>query len=163
MNRFFFTAIFLSVQCACAIEIRVPEGWSQVEVPSEAAPYKMPPPIRPMIRLLSPDKDGSASIGQMKVAISLDEAAQSYSRGMPMRGFAVESTAKVIQNGHEGRHVKGYLSLAGNPTRIPVAVYIMMTKECILSVEVVSTKAPTMINDVMSWIIFKSVTDPPKE
>ncbi len=80
-----------------------------------------------------------------------------------MRGFTIESTAKVIQNGHEGRYIKGYLSLAGNPNKIPVAVYIIMTQECILSVEVVSTKAPTMINDVLGWIIFKPVNDLPKE
>ena len=113
-----------------------------------------------MIRLLSPGKDGSASIGQMKVAISLDEAAKSYAYGMPMRGFTIESTAKVIQDGYEGRHFKGYLSLAANPNKIPVAVYIIMTQECILSLEVVGTKAPSMINDVLSWITFKPVTDP---
>jgi hypothetical protein len=163
MNRFFLAAIFLSIQCACAIEIRAPEGWSQVEVPSEDVPYKMPPTIRPMIRLLSPGKDGSVSIREMKLAMSLDEAVKGYVRGMPMRGFTIESTAEVIQDGHEGRHIKGYLSLAGSPNTIPVEVYIIMTQESILSVEVVSTKAPSMITDVLSWIIFKPVTDPPKE
>jgi hypothetical protein len=39
----------------------------------------------------------------------------------------------------------------------------MMTQECILSVEVVGTKAPSMINDVVSWITFKPVTDPSKK
>jgi hypothetical protein len=163
MNRFFLAAIFMSIQCACAIEIRVPEGWSQVEVPSEAVPYKMPPLIRPMIRLLPPGKDGSVSIGEMKVDVSLDEAVKSYARGMPMRGFTIESTGKVIQNGHEGRHFKGHLSLAGSPNTIPVEVYIIITQECILSVEVVGAKAPSMINDVLSWIAFKPVTDPPKK
>lgn len=80
-----------------------------------------------------------------------------------MRGFVIESTAKVIQNGHEVRHIKGHLSIAGNPNKIPVAVYIILTPECILSVEVVSTKAPTMINDVLSWIVFKRVTEPAKK
>ena len=102
-------------------------------------------------------------LAEMKVAMSLDEAAKSYARGMPMRGFTIESTAKVNQNGHEGRHIKGYLSLAGSPNTIPVEVYIIMTQECILSVEVVGTKAPSMVNDVLSWITFKPVTDPSKK
>jgi hypothetical protein len=163
MNRFFLAAIFLCVHCACAVEIRVPEGWSQVEVPSGDVPYKMPPTIRPMIRLSSPGKDGSASIGEMKVIVSLGEAAKSYARGMPMRGFTIQSTAKVIHRGHEGRHIKGYLSLAGIPKTIPVEVYMIMTQECILSVEVVGARAPSMINDVLSWITFKPVTDPSKK
>ena len=163
MNRFLLAVIFLSTRCACAIEIRVPDGWSQVEVPSGDVPYKMPPTIRPMIRLLAPGKDRSAFIGEMKVGVSLDEAAKSYVRGMPMRGFTIESTAKVIQNGHEGTHIKGNLSLAGSPNTIPVEVYIIITQECILSVEVVGTKAPSMINDVLNWITFKPVTEPSKK
>ena len=123
----------------------------------------MPPTIRPMIRLLSPGKDGSASIGEIKVIVSLDEAAKGFARGMPMRGFTIQSTTKLIHHGHEGRHIKGYLSLAGIPKTIPVEVYLMMTQECILSVEVVGTKAPSMINDVVSWITFKPVTDPSRK
>ncbi len=141
----------------------MPEGWSQGEVPSGDVPYKMPPTIRPMIRLVSPNKDGSASIGEMKVDVSLDEAAKSYARGMPMRGFTIDSTAKVIQNGHEGRHIKGHLSLAGRPDTIPVEVYMILTQECILSVEVVGKNATSMINDVLSWIAFKPVKGPPKK
>ncbi len=79
---------------------------------------------------------------------------------MPMRGFTIASTAKVIHNGHEGRHIKGHLSLAGRPNTIPVEVYIIMTQECILSVEVVGTKATSIINDVLSWIAFKPVKEP---
>lgn len=163
MIRFLLAIVFLGIQCACAIEIRVPEGWSQVEVPPGDVPYKMPQTIRPMIRLLSPGKDGAASIGEMKLTMSLDDAAKSYARGMPMRGFTIESTAKVSQSGHEGRHIRGYLSLAGSPDRIPVEVYILMTQECILSVEVVGPKAPSVMNDVLSWIVFKPVTDSSKE
>lgn len=162
MNRFFLAAIFFCVQCAWAIELRVPEGWSQVEVPSGDVPYKMPPTIRPMIRLLSPNKDGSASIAEMRKDVSLDEATKSYARGMPMRGFTIKSTAKIIQDGHEGRHIKGHLSLAGRPDTIPVEVYIIMTPECILSVEVAGTKATSMIKDVLSWIAFKPATQPSK-
>lgn len=159
-NRFFLAAILLCAQCAWAIELRAPEEWSQVEVPSGDVPYKMPPTLRPMIRLLSPNKDGSASIAEMRVDVSLDEAARSHARGMPMRGFTITSTARVIQNGHEGRHIKGHLSLAGRPDTIPVEVYMMMTPECILSIEVVGAKATSMINDVLSWIAFKPVKGP---
>lgn len=113
-----------------------------------------------MIRLLSPNKDGSASIAEMRKDVSLDEAAKSYARGMPMRGYTIETTAKVIQNGYEGRHIKGHLSLAGRPDTIPVEVYIIMTPDCILSVEVAGTNAPSMINDVLSWIAFKSDKGP---
>jgi hypothetical protein len=163
MNRFFLAAIFMSIHCACAIEIRVPDGWAQVEVPSAAVPYKMPPTIRPMIRLLPPNKDGAASIAEMRVDVSLDEAAKSYARGMPMRGYTIESTAKVVHSGHEGRHIKGHMSLAGSPNTTPVEVYIIITPECILSIEVVGTKATSMINDVLSWIAFKPVKGPSKK
>jgi hypothetical protein len=133
-----------------------------VEVPSGDVPYKMPPTIRPMIRLLSPNKDGSASIAEMGKYVSLDEATMSYARGMPMRGFTIKSTAKIIQDGHEGRHIQGHLSLAGRPDTIPVEVYIIMTPECILSVEVAGTKATSMIKDVLIWIAFKPATQPSK-
>ena len=162
MNRFLLAAIFFCVHSAWAIELRVPDGWSQVEVPSRDVPDKMPPTIRPMIRLLSPNKDGSVSIAEMRKDVSLDEAAKSYSLGMPMRGFTIKSTAKIIQDGHEGRHIKGYLSLAGSPDTIPVEACIIMTPECILSVEVVGKTATSMIKDVLSWIALKPVKEPSK-
>lgn len=136
--------------------MHVPEGWSEEEVPSTDVSYQMPPTVRPMIRLVPPGKDGTASISEMKVVTSLDEAAKRYVRGMPMRGIAIDSAANVIQNGHEGKHVKGHLAPAGNSQTFPVEVYIIMTQECILSVEVISKEASPMINEVLSWIEFQT-------
>jgi hypothetical protein len=162
MTRFLLAAIFLSIQCVCAIEIRVPDSWSHVEVPSSQVPYQMPPTIRPMIRLVPPSKDGTASISEMKAIVSLNEAAKSYIRGMPMRGITIDSTADVIQNGLEGRHIKGHLSLAGREITFPFEAYILMAGDCILSVEVVSAEASSLINEVLSWIDFQAAVVPSK-
>ncbi|MEY3896324.1 MAG: hypothetical protein RLZZ214_1844, partial [Verrucomicrobiota bacterium] len=35
----------------------------------------------------------------MKVIVSLDEGAKGYARGMPMRGFTIQSTTKLIHRG----------------------------------------------------------------
>ena len=118
-------------------------------------PYKMPPTIRPMIRLSPPSKIGAASISEMEAVMSLDEASKSYVYGMPMRGITVESTANVTQNGHEGKHLKGYISLAGSSNTFPVETYIIMAPECILSIEVIGPEASSMINEVLSWIDFQ--------
>lgn len=156
MIRVILAAILLGVQYSFAIGIRVPEGWSQVEVPTMQVPNQMPPTVRPMIRLMPPGKAGTVSISEMKVLMSLDEATKTYVRGMPMRGITMETTTGVVLKGHEGKHIKGRLSFSQPPVTIPVEVYIIMTQECILSVEVQSTEASSMINEVLSWIEFQT-------
>lgn len=157
-------AILLGIQYSFAIEIRVPEGWSQVEVPTMQVPYQMPPTtVRPMFRLMPPSKSGTVSISEMKVLMSLDEAAKTYARGMPMRGITIDSATGVVLKGHEGKHIKAHLSFSQPPLTIPVEIYIIMTQKFILIVEVQSTEASSMINEVLSWIDFQADAAPAKE
>jgi hypothetical protein len=160
MKGIFLAAIFLIAQCAYAVEIRVPESWSEGEFQSSEVPYQMPPAIRPMVRLIPPTKDGTVSISQMKPLMSLDEAAKSYIRGMPMRGFAVESSSNVSQSGHEGKRIIGHMSFADRDITFPVEVFILKTEDCILSVEVISKDASSMLNEVLSWIDLQAVPLP---
>jgi hypothetical protein len=162
MIRLFLAAFFLIIQCASAIEIRVPESWSQGEVPPSEVPYQMPPAIRPMIRLIPPTKDGTASISEMKPLISLDEAAKTYIRAMSVRGITVDSTSNVSQNGHEGRRIKGHMSFADRDITFPVEAFILETEDCILSVEVISKSASSMLNEILSWIDFQADAVPAK-
>ena len=162
MIRLIPAAIFLMIQCACAIEIRIPESWSQGEVPSSEVPFQMPQAIRPMIRLIPPTEDGTASISEMKPLMSLDEATKSYVRGMPMRGISVDATSNVSQNGHDGRRIKGHMSLAGRDITFPVEAFILETEDCILTVEVISKDASSMLNEVLSWIDFQAEPLPAK-
>jgi hypothetical protein len=115
-----------------------------------------------MIEVTSPENSGSALICQAAGGMSLDEAAKRYVGWMPARGITVESNSKVIYNGLDGRHVKGRLSLAGCGSAIPTELYIISTQESVLSVEVRSAEASSMINQVMSWIEFKNVGNPPR-
>lgn len=154
-------AIFLLVQSALAIELRVPESWSQGEVPASEVPYQMPPVIRPMIRLTPPTKDGHASIGEMEPLMSLDEAVRRYVRGMPMRGITIESTAIASLDGREGRRIKGHRSLVALDIKLPVEVFLFKTEECIFSVEVYSKNdAASMMNEVLSWVDFQADAAP---
>jgi hypothetical protein len=162
MIRLLSASIIMGIQCASAVGIHVPEGWEQAQVPAHEVPYQMPPAIRPMMRLLPPGKSGTVSIGEMKAAVSLDEAAKRYARGIPMRGVTIDSTTPVTLQGHEGRHIKGHRSVGASTSTVPVEVYIIMTPESILSVEVISHDASSMINDVLTWIDFQAPASPSK-
>lgn len=150
------------IQCASAIEIRVPESWSHGEIPPSQVPYQMPPAIRPMIRLIPPIKDGTVSISEMKPIMSLDEAVERYIRGMPMRGISVDSTSNLSQNGHQGRLIKGHMSFAGHEITFPAEAFILVTEDCILSVEVNGKNASSMLNEVLGWIDFQDDAVPSK-
>jgi hypothetical protein len=117
-----------------------------------------------MIRLGRPGILGVVDIAEMEVGIPLDEAAKRYVRGMPMRGMTVESTSNVSQRGHEARRIRGILTVrvAGRQNSFPVEVFLIMTQECILSVEAVGEDATSTMNEVLSWIAFQSATAPSK-
>jgi hypothetical protein len=162
MKRFLLAMLLLSIQCVWAVEIRVPENWSQSEDSSAQVPHQMPPAIRPMLRLIPPTKVGGVSVHEMKPLLSLDEAAKTYVRGMPMRGIVVEATGDIVLDGHQGKSIQGHMNLAGADTVFPVEVRLFVTQESILGVEAVGKEAPTMINEVLSWIEFPPAVTPSK-
>lgn len=162
MKRFLLATLFLGIQCIWAVEIRVPENWSRAEDSSAQVPHQMPPAIRPMLRLVPPTQEGGVSVHEMKPLLSLDEAAKTYVRGMPMRGIVVEATGDIIQDGHKGKSIQGHMNVAGADVVFPVEVRVFVTQESILGVEAVGKEAPAMINEVLGWIEFPPGATPPK-
>lgn len=154
--------LLLSIQCVWAVEIHVPENWSRAEDSSAQVPHQMPPAIRPMLRLVPPTQEGGVSVHEMKPLLSLDEAAKTYVRGMPMRGIVVEATGDIIQDGHQGKSIQGNMNIAGTDVVFPVEVRLFVTQESILGVEAVGKEAPAMINEVLGWIEFPPGATPSK-
>ncbi len=152
------TALFLSIQCVCAVEINVPDKWTRKEIPSE-----MPPSIRTMIQVVSPSEDAEVSLSVMDVVMSLDEAAESYVRGMAKKGFQHKATAKVMHNGYDGRHITGSLLLPGVEDLIPVEAYIVLTPDTMVTAGVFGAEASTLAKQVLSWIDFQDVVAPSTE
>ncbi|MCW1883738.1 hypothetical protein OKA04_03295 [Luteolibacter flavescens] len=147
MFHLLLAALFLNIHVVFALEVNVPEGWSQLEVPS-----KMPPSIKSMIQVVSPSGDAQASFTEMEVVMSLDEAAEGYVRGMAKGGFQHETTSKVMHEGYESRHIKGVIPIPSSEDKIPVESYIILTQDSMVSAGVTGADASTTINDVLNWI-----------
>jgi hypothetical protein len=157
MFRRLLAALIFSIGGACAIEVNVPDGWSQLEVPSQR-----PQTIKSMIRVLAPSGDAEASISEMEVVMSLDEAAESYVRGMAKRGFELQATSAVTHRGHESRHIKGELPLPDSDDKIPIEAYIILTPDSMLSAGVTGSGASSTIEEVLSWIQLPNAVSPSK-
>lgn len=153
-----FTALFLTIHCVCAVEINVPEKWTRKESPAE-----MPPSIRTMIQAVSPSEDAEVSLSVMDVVMSLDEAAESYVRGMAKRGFQHKDTSKIVQNGYDGRRITGSLHLPGVEDLIPVEAYIVVTPDSMVTAGVFGAEASTLAKQVLGWIVFQDVVAPSKD
>jgi len=151
------TALFLTIQCVCAVEINVPENWTRKEIPTE-----MPPSIRTMIQAVSPSEDAEVSLSVMDVVMSLDEAAESYVRGMAKKGFQHKTTSKIMHNGYDGRHITGSLQLPGIGDLIPVEAYIVLTPDSMVTAGVFGAEASTLAKQVMVWIDFQDIVAPSK-
>jgi hypothetical protein len=157
MYRQLLVALLLSIGGVFALGVKVPEGWSKLDVPSQ-----MPPAIKSMIRVSAPSGDAEVWISEMEVVMSLDEAAESYVRGMAKRGFEHQITSTVTHNGHEGRHIKGEITLPDNDDKIPVEAYLVLTPDSLMSAAVTGPRASSTINEVLGWIQTPTAVAPPK-
>lgn len=141
--------LLVTAQVVHAIEVDVPSSWTQLEVPSER-----PASIKSMVRALAPDGDVEASINDMEIVMSLDEAAESFVRGAAKRGFKHSTTSTVEHEGHEGRHIKGILPLPDNGGDLPIEAYIVRTPASMMTASVTGLDASSKIHEVLGWIKF---------
>ena len=149
------TIILLSIQCVFAVEFNIPENWTHKETPKEK-----PPSIRSIIQVVSPSEDAEVSLSEMDLVMSLDEAAESYVRGMAKKGFQHKTTFNVMHKGYEGKHITGELQLPGIENLIPVSAYIIFTQDRMISAGVVGAEAPSLIDQVLGWIEFPPAAVP---
>ena len=82
LRHLFVLTLLFGVNLAHAIEVNVPEDWTPFDVPSE-----MPTSINSLTKVISPDGNAEASISEMEIVMSLDEAAVSYVSGAAKGGF----------------------------------------------------------------------------
>lgn len=156
MIRSIFTAVFLGISCACAIEVRVPEGWSHLEARSDR-----PPSVRPVVRVLSSGKDLEVCISSVDAGISLDQAVKNHARWMPARGITIGTISPVSLGGHEARHIMGHLSYAGGGAVIPDEVYVISAQGGVVVVEMTGKNTSSAIHQVLGWIDFQAAAVPP--
>ena len=156
LRHLFVLTLLFGVNLAHAIEVNVPEDWTPLDVPSE-----MPTSINSLTKVISPDGNAEASISEMEIVMSLDEAAVSYVRGAAKGGFQHSATTTLMVEGYESRHITGTFPFPDSESEIPVEAYIILTQDTMMSIGVTGLDSSSQIKEVLGWIQFPVVDTAP--
>ena len=147
MLRLILLFLFVCYQGAFAVEVNIPSGWSKLEIPT-----KVPPTIRSILKLVSPEQDSEVSITEMDVVMSISDAEASFIRGASRGGYKHISTSDVTKLGFTGKHLVGEFIVEDGGEPIFSETFILLTPDSMISLGVTGDKAGDLLPEVLNWI-----------
>ena len=148
-----FRRISLIILILCrytfAVEVSIPEGWSEVEVPSE-----LPETIQSVVKLLSPQQNSEVMVSEVDIVMSMDEAEASHIRGASKGGYKHISTTEVTKLGFTGKKITGEFKTESSNEVIKAETLILLTSDSMIMIGVTGANTKALLSEVLTWIKF---------
>lgn len=156
MKNILLIVTLLSSICYGDIEVNIPEDWVPQAIP------ELPPNIHQLHKSLSPDGGAEVLISESDIFEPIDDASESYIRGVKKSSNYKHIKTSVVQLfGEEGRHVQGAFIDTETNSKMLNDTYLLYKNNRGILVGL-TTVDSTQTTDVLSWIDFPEVIDPPK-
>lgn len=154
MIRSIFLVLAICIQSLCAIEINIPNGWEEEDLPP---PELLPDSIISTQQVRNEKRNLSVTISEVKIEKSFDAEIRKLINEVTNTGFTITSDERVKKFGYEGRRISAQVRYLPEQELVFSEGVVLNLGKSFVSVGVSGENPSDFVDEALSWLNLEEV------